>query len=47
MVLDLLDGDTDMETLETSPQSSDSRCHHSGGARFGRGALLLTVLVML
>jgi protein CpxP len=42
MVLDLLDGDTDMETLETSPQSSGSRCHHSG-ARFGRGALFLLI----
>ena len=32
-----------METLETSPQSSGSRCHHSGGARFGRGALFLLI----
>ena len=32
-----------METLDTSPQSSGSRCHHAGhgGARFGRGALFL------
>ena len=32
-----------METLDTSPQSSDSRCHHAGhgGARFGRGAFFL------
>lgn len=32
-----------METLETSPQSSGSRCHHSGGARFGRGILFLLI----
>jgi Spy/CpxP family protein refolding chaperone len=41
MVPDLFHGDTHMETLETSPQSSGSRCHHSGGARFGRGVLFL------
>jgi len=43
MVPDLPDGDTLMETLDTSPQSSGSRCHHSGGARFGRGALFLLI----
>jgi len=34
-----------METLETSPQSSGSRCHRSGhgGARFGRGIFILLV----
>ena len=32
-----------METLQTSPQSPASRCHHSGGARFGRGVLFLLV----
>lgn len=32
-----------METLETSPQSSGSRCHHSGGARVGRGLFIVLV----
>jgi len=34
-----------METLETSPQSSHSRCSHSGhrGARFGRGIFILLI----
>lgn len=32
-----------METLETSPQSSGSRCHHSGGTRFGRGIFFVLV----
>jgi Spy/CpxP family protein refolding chaperone len=34
-----------MESLETSPQSTGARCHGSrhGGARFGRGLFLLLV----
>jgi periplasmic protein CpxP/Spy len=32
-----------MQTLESSPQSSGSRCTHSGGARFGRGIFILLV----
>jgi Spy/CpxP family protein refolding chaperone len=32
-----------METQDTIPQSSGSRCHHSGGARFGRGAFFLLI----
>ena len=34
-----------METLDTTPQSSGSRCHRSGhgGARFGRGVLFLLI----
>src|SRR3954468_5490526 len=35
--------ETDMETLETSPQSTQSRCNRSGhpGARIGRGIFIL------
>lgn len=34
-----------METLETSPQSTQSRCHRSGhaGARLGRGIFILLI----
>jgi protein CpxP len=44
MVPDLVT-ETNMETMETSPQSTHSRCNRSGhsGARFGRGIFILLV----
>jgi Spy/CpxP family protein refolding chaperone len=45
MVPDLPDGETDMENLETSPQTSESSCRGSArcGAGFGRSVVILLI----